>query len=279
MPAAFSTSPPSPYAPPNRLAGFTVSFAGESHVGRKRAHNEDSFHLPSEERLAVVADGMGGHASGEVASRLAIDTLIDHFRATDLEAPATWPFRMNHGLRHEKSRLVTGIKLANARIWETAQANAAQHGMGTTLVSALFVGGTVLVAHVGDSRVYRYRAGVLTQLTEDHSLVNDYMKLKGLTPEEVKDFPQKNVIVRALGMKEMVQVDLTVDQACAGDIYLLCSDGLSGMVTDPDIAEILRTEDDLEAAAARLIMSANDHGGLDNVTAVLAKIEASDPAE
>ena len=266
MPATYPTGPTS------RLK---VSFAGESHVGRKRAHNEDSFHLPAEERLAVVADGMGGHASGEVASRLAVDTLIDYFRATESEAPVTFPFKMNHGLRHASSRLVSGIKLANAKIWETAQGNAGQHGMGTTLVSALFADGKVLVAHVGDSRVYRLRDGTLEQLTDDHSLVNDYMKLKGLQPDEVKDFPQKNVIVRALGMKEMVQVDLFVDASRAGDLYLLCSDGLSGMVSDPDIAEILRSEPDIEAAAARLIIAANDHGGLDNVTAVIARVEAA----
>src|SRR5258708_5910331 len=116
-----------------------VHFGGLSHVGRKRAHNEDSFHLPGSERLAIVADGMGGHASGEVASQLAVDTVVDHFRATDEDVPVTWPFRMSQGTRMQQNRLVTAVKLANARIWETAQSNPAQHGMGTTIVCALFL--------------------------------------------------------------------------------------------------------------------------------------------
>jgi protein phosphatase len=257
-----------------------VAFAGETHVGRKRAHNEDNFHLPAEERLAIVADGMGGHASGEVASKLAVDTVIEYFRASAEEPAPTWPFKMNHGLRSEENRLVTGIKLANARIWETAHASAAQHGMGTTVVAALFLDdGRALVAHVGDSRVYRFREGRLEQLTDDHSLLNDYMKLKGLRADEVTDFPQKNVIVRALGMKETVQVDLSTDQPRVGDVYVLCSDGLSGMISDGEIAEILGSEPDIDAASQKLIALANDHGGVDNVTVLLAQIQPNEPAK
>ena len=250
-----------------------LSFAAESHVGRKRAHNEDSFHLPGEETLAVVADGMGGHASGEVASRLAVDTVVGYYRETDLDARHTWPFKLDAGLRSSQNRLVAGIKLANARIHETAQKNAAQHGMGTTIVAALFLDGKVVAAHVGDSRLYRVREGRLEQLTDDHSLINDYMKLKGLRADEVTDFPQKNVIVRALGMKETVQVDVMVEQVRGGDVYVLCSDGLSGMVKDPEIHDIVVGAADLDAACGRLIEAANEHGGLDNVTAVLARVE------
>ena len=251
-----------------------VSFGGTTHVGRKRAHNEDSFHLPGADKLAVVADGMGGHASGEVASKLAVDTVVDHFRASDEDPQVTWPFRMSQGTRMQQNRLVTAVKLANSRIWETAQANQAQHGMGTTIVCALFLDeGRVVVAHVGDSRVYRVRDGELVQLTEDHSLVNDYMKLKGLGPDEVADFPQKNVIVRALGMKEVVQVDVVIDLPRRGDIYVLCSDGLSGMVSDAEIGRTVTTERDVEVAAGRLIDAANARGGIDNITAVVARIE------
>ena len=258
--------------PAGRLA---VSFSAETHVGRKRAHNEDNFHLPGEERLAIVADGMGGHASGEVASRLAVDTVVEYYRKTAAEPAPTWPFKMNHGVRWAENRLVAGVKLANARIWETSQQNAGQHGMGTTIVTAAFLDdGRALFAHVGDSRAYRLRGGEILQLTEDHSLLNDYMKLKGLAAHEVTDFPQKNVIVRALGMKETVQVDLTIDQPQAGDLYLLCSDGLCGMLTDPDMAQLVAEEPDLDAAAVRLIDAANDHGGLDNITVLLARIDA-----
>ena len=254
------------------IGTLQVTFAGETHVGRKRAHNEDSFHLPGPERLAIVADGMGGHASGEVASQLAVDSVVGYFRDTEADVTVTWPFKMNRGLRYATNRLVTGIKLANARIWETARDNSAQHGMGTTVVAALFLDGRVLVAHVGDSRVYRVRDGEMAQLTDDHSLVNDYMKLKGLGPEEVADFPQKNVIVRALGMKETVQVDLFVDTPRAGDTYVLCSDGLSGMVSDDEITRLVAGEPDLDVACGKLIVAANDHGGTDNITALLARV-------
>lgn len=251
-----------------------VTFGGATHVGRKRAHNEDSFHLLTGERLALVADGMGGHASGEVASRLAVDTIVDYFRDSAGQAQVTWPYRMSSGGRAESIRLITAIKLANARIWETAQANAEQQGMGTTLVAAHFLDdGTVLLAHVGDSRAYRVRDGELTQLTDDHSLINDYMKMKGLGPDQVLDFPQKNVIVRALGMKEVVQVDLRADQPRPGDAYLLCSDGLSGMVTDAEMARTVAIERDVEVATNRLIDLANAHGGVDNITALVARVD------
>jgi protein phosphatase len=129
------------------------------------------------------------------------------------------------------------------------------------------------VAHVGDSRCYRLRRNQLIQLTEDHSLLNDYMKMKRLSGEDTGRFTQKNVIVRALGMKESVQVDTMIDQPQIDDIYLLCSDGLSGMVSDPQIADIMRNESDLDNACERLIRAANDAGGTDNITAILCRIE------
>src|SRR5690606_9593896 len=157
--------------------------------------------------LYVVADGMGGHASGEVASQLAIDTLEQFFAATGDDPDRTWPYKMDRTKAYEENRLVTGIKLSNLRIYETAQHNAKQRGMGTTIVALFAVEGGLYVAHVGDSRVYRIRDGHIEQLTEDHSLLNDYKKMKHLTEEEIANFPHKNVIVRALGMKETVKVD------------------------------------------------------------------------
>ncbi len=248
-----------------------IEVAGQTDVGRKRTHNEDNFAILAEYGLYVVADGMGGHASGEVASQLAIDTLEQFFAATGDDPDRTWPYKMDRAKAYEENRLVTGIKLSNLRIYETAQHNAKQRGMGTTIVALFAVEGGLYVAHVGDSRVYRIRDGHIEQLTEDHSLLNDYKKMKHLTEEEIANFPHKNVIVRALGMKETVKVDTRFEAPRSGDIMLLCSDGLCGPVSDQQILETVLTSRDLPAAAAALIGQANDNGGPDNVTCVLAR--------
>jgi protein phosphatase len=255
------------------LDGLRVRFAGDTNVGMKREHNEDSFYLPKAEKLAIVADGMGGHASGEVASRLAVDTIVSFFEETGHDRPLTWPFKIDHGQKREVDRLVTSIKLANLKIHEEAQRNPACRGMGTTLVSTMFTEDALIVGHVGDSRVYRLREGLFDQLTEDHSLLNDYIKMKNLSPEEIAAFPHKNVIVRALGMKATVQVDVIVEQPRLGDVFVLCSDGLSGMITDTEIAEVVANERDLNRVCERLITMANANGGLDNVTVVAIRIE------
>jgi len=265
MGASMSTSFP--------LDGLRVRFAGDTNVGMKREHNEDSFFLPESERLAIVADGMGGHASGEVASRMAVETIVAYFKETQDEQPITWPFKVDHGQRHEINRLVTGIKLANLKIYDRAQKDEHCHGMGTTIVAAMFLDDRVLIGHVGDSRAYRLREGQLIQLTEDHSLLNDYIKMKKLSSDEAGKFPHKNVIVRALGMKESVQVDLIQDPHKVGDVYLFCSDGLSGMVDDPGLQFVLSEEQDLDTACERLIHAANRNGGVDNITCVLVRIE------
>jgi protein phosphatase len=250
-----------------------VRFAGDSNVGMKRAHNEDSFYLPESERLAIVADGMGGHASGEVASRLAVDTISGFFKATQEEQQLTWPFKMDKGHRYDVNRMITAIKLANLKIHEQAQKDPRCHGMGTTVVSALFLDDALVVGHVGDSRLYRRRENSFEQITEDHSLLNDYIKMKHLSPDEIAAFPHKNVIVRALGMKDTVQVDVHVDAPKLGDVYIICSDGLSGMVKDEEISEIAMAEKDLDVVCERLITTANKNGGLDNVTVVAVRLE------
>mgnify|MGYP000943712088 FL=1 len=255
------------------MRNMRVRFSGETNIGMKRKHNEDSFLIPDYERVAVVADGMGGHASGEVASGMAVQCVGEYLQST-LEQPiVTWPFKLDTGVRHDTHRLTIAIKHANQRIYETAQRDEEKHGMGTTIVAALFSDDRVIVAHVGDSRCYRLRRNQLIQLTEDHSLLNDYMKMKRLSGEDGARFTQKNVIVRALGMKESVQVDTMIDQPQIDDIYLLCSDGLSGMVSDPGLAEIMRSESDLDNACEKLIRAANDAGGTDNITAILCRIE------
>jgi protein phosphatase len=248
--------------------------AGTTDVGRKRPHNEDAYLLLPEENLFCVADGMGGHASGEVASRLAVEEMAEFFRLTGADEEATWPYKMDPARSYDENRLLTAVKLANLRIHERAQADAKLRGMGTTLVAASFPKGgrTLLVAHVGDSRVYLFRGGAIRQLTEDHSLLNDYLRTKKLTPAEVDTFPHKNVIVRALGMKPTVEVDLVREEVEDGDVVLLCCDGLSGMVPDARMAEILHaSHGDLRLAAQALVDAANEAGGVDDITTVLVR--------
>jgi PPM family protein phosphatase len=163
--------------------------------------------------------------------------------------------------------------LANLEIYERAQADRNSKGMGTTVVALYFLDDTAVIGHVGDSRVYRYRARELTQLTEDHALINDYIKMKRVTAEEAENWPHKNVIVRALGMKENVQVDILTEVPRVGDCFLLCSDGLCGMINDDQIAHIIQDTPDLDKAVDRLIEAANEEGGVDNISAVLARIE------
>jgi len=255
------------------MRALKVRFSGETHIGMKRQHNEDSLFLPEVERLAVVADGMGGHASGEVASKMAVDTLAEHFRNTRDEAEITWPYRLDPADRYESTRLINGIQLANLKIYDRAQTDDKCHGMGTTIVATLFCDDHIVIGHVGDSRVYRLRDGKLHQLTEDHSLLNDYIKMKRMTEEEIGKFQHKNVIVRALGMKESVQVDVMTDAFKLGDVYLMCSDGLSGMIDDDGLCEVLKQETDVDRACEALITLANRNGGVDNITCVLAKLE------
>ncbi len=254
-----------------------VRYAASTHPGMKRSHNEDNYFLLAEENLYVVADGMGGHASGEVASQIAVETLANFYIDTSRDKESTWPFKEDRALAYDENRLITGIKLANRRVFETAQSDARYRGMGTTIVS-LVVGGTgAFVGHVGDSRGYLIKNGgeVIEQVTEDHSLLNDYLKVHKLTPEEIEHFPHKNVIVRALGMRESVTVDIHRLEPKAGDLYLLCSDGLSGMVDEKGMLEAVReSKGDLEKTAQSLIARANANGGVDNITVVL--IEFSD---
>ncbi|QAT87293.1 protein phosphatase 1 [Corallococcus coralloides] len=252
-----------------------IEVAGSTHVGMKRNHNEDNYLVLPEENLVVVADGMGGHSSGEIASRIAVDELGEFFRLTSKDQDATWPFKMDKQRNYDENRLATGIKLANARIFERATVDTKYKGMGTTIVSVHFAENGVYVGHVGDSRVYFFRGGVLQQVTEDHSLLNDYLKAKKLTPEEIENFPHKNVIVRALGMKEQVQVDVTRVDPLENDVFLLCSDGLSGMISDAQMQDILSRTPELEKACGQLIDLANAAGGNDNVTCVLARYHAA----
>jgi PPM family protein phosphatase len=249
--------------------------AGLTDVGLQRDHNEDSFAILQDHELYIVADGMGGHRAGDVASKLATEAIVDFFRATAAE-DFTWPFHFDSRMSEEENRLLTGIKIANRQIVERSSRSRECHGMGTTVVGALFSGkkGKMYIGHVGDSRAYRVRGGEIQQMTRDHSLVNDYLlAMPELTEEQKSELP-KNVITRALGMQEHVSVDLQGDDASVGDCYILCSDGLSGMIEDAEILDIVSQSPSIEEACRKLIALANEHGGEDNITAVLVKIEA-----
>lgn len=248
--------------------------AGVTDVGQQREHNEDSFCILPEFDLYIVADGMGGHRAGDVASKMATHTIASFFQATSKE-DATWPFHFDPHLTVEENRLITGIRVANKRIYETSSRHREVHGMGTTIVGALVSRerGRMYVAHVGDSRCYRVRNGEITQLTRDHSLLNDYLLvMPDLTPEQREELP-KNVITRALGMQDSVVVDLVPETPKPGDLYLLCSDGLSGMITDEEILQIcMAAAGDPEKAAKEMVARANKNGGEDNITCVVLAV-------
>jgi serine/threonine protein phosphatase PrpC len=255
-----------------------VIAAGRSDVGLQREHNEDSFCLLEQHGLFIVADGMGGHRAGDVASRMATETITAFFNTTARE-DATWPFHYDPTLSAEENRLVTGIKVANKSIYEASARNREHHGMGTTIVGMLFAPAArrIYVGHVGDSRCYRVRDGKIELLTQDHSLLNDYLRAMPDLTEEQKDELPRNVITRALGMTESVQVDVLSDEPHADDVYVLCSDGLSGMITDDEIREIVLETKLPDEAAEKMIALANAHGGEDNVTAVVAKVVTDAP--
>ncbi len=245
--------------------------AGATDVGVQREHNEDSFCLETDLRLAVVADGMGGHRAGDVASAMATGNIVAFFNAMS-EEDATWPFDFNPRLSVDENLLVLGTQHANQKIFETSMRNEENFGMGTTIVSALVShdGDCLYLAHVGDSRAYRLREETLVQLTRDHSLVNDYMAMMPYLTEAQRAELPKNVITRALGMQDTVEVDLTQDAPQPGDLYLLCSDGLNTMVEDDLIAQTLGSAGlELDDKVQALINLANAHGGEDNVTVVL----------
>jgi protein phosphatase len=229
--------------------------ASKTDVGRQRHTNEDNFY--DEPPLFAVADGMGGAQAGEVASEMAIDQFV---QARDSGAPA-------------EQQLEQIAKAANRKIWDMAQADSRHAGMGTTLTAAMLDGQHVAVGHVGDSRLYLFRNGQLERMTRDHSLVEEFVRQGRLTREEAEKHPQRSVITRALGPEGDVDVDTFRIPAREGDVFLLCSDGLSGMVSDSDMESIMSAADGLDATARNLVEAANENGGRDNITAVLFKLE------
>ena len=242
-----------------------VQGSASSNTGRKRRHNEDTFVY--DPPIFAVADGMGGARAGEVASALAASSI----RERELDPAGS-----------AEENVVGLIQRANARVHERAQSDASASGMGTTLTVALFrPDGNVVIGHVGDSRAYLLREGQLLQLTEDHSLVAELVRRGELSPEQAEVHPQRSVITRALGTESRVDIDAFTVQAIDGDVFLLCSDGLTTMVDSATIAELVQNNRfELTAASRALIKAANDRGGEDNITAVLFAIgeDGADPA-
>jgi protein phosphatase len=232
---------------------------GLTHTGLVRAVNEDAYLVEPGLGLFAVADGVGGHAAGEIASRLALDALRTGVGDPSLPGAA--------GLQ-----LVAAVDHANARVHATARVDRAWAGMATTLTAMLVRGSAAAIAHVGDTRAYRLRGRRLEQLTEDHTLVAAYVQAGTMTAEEAAVSRLRNVILRAVGSDETVDVDTHLVAIEPGDTFLLCSDGLHGVVGDGEIARVLLAEPDLTAAAAELVKRANDGGGPDNVTVVLVGI-------
>jgi PPM family protein phosphatase len=245
---------------------------GISDVGRQRELNEDHLLIQPKLSLFAVADGMGGHSAGDVASKLTAVSLCNFFEAT-LSDPGAVDLADSSDLAPEARRLIAGIRKANRDVFEISSTFAEHKGMGSTIVAVHVSHGNIHIAHVGDSRCYRIRDGEIKQMTRDHSLINDALELKpDLTPQELARLP-KNVITRALGMASTVKVDVQSHPALHDDIYLLCSDGLTGMVNTTQILEVLDVTEDLKEACELLIAMANEAGGTDNISALLIRIE------
>lgn len=245
---------------------------GLTDIGRKRKHNEDSFVIDISEGLFVVADGMGGHAAGEVAAKIAVDTIEEFIADTSQKMESTWPFQYNHQWRFNSNRLAVAVEKANERVISAVAKQPSLKGMGTTLVGGILNGSGMSLAHVGDSRAYRRRGGALRRLTDDHSWVHEQIVTGILTEEEAKSHPLKNVVTRALGGGPTVLPELQEYDLQPGDQYLFCSDGLTTMLTDEEIDEVLGTGRDPETICRDLIDRANDRGGLDNITTIVVEV-------
>jgi protein phosphatase len=244
---------------------MSVKAFAVSDVGRRRESNEDNFLLDQSQGLFAVADGMGGHAAGEVASKLAIDTLQEvlrrdapgHSLATTDEA-GTW--------------LREAVVEANRRIWDSIRLHEERRGMGTTVVALLRAGDDAVIGHVGDSRIYLLRGDTLHRMTSDHSWVNEQVKLGLLSDDEAQRHPMRNIVTRALGSRPEVAVDLVTAGVLPGDVFVLCSDGLNTMLADDEIRAIVASHrEDPEAASTELVHAANQRGGEDNVTVVVIR--------
>jgi PPM family protein phosphatase len=245
---------------------------GQSDVGQQRANNEDCFRMVQALNLFVVSDGMGGEAHGEIASAMAVETVVKTCMGEEIGTVAA-STEMQPGWSDKTRLLLNAAQLANKKIYESAEANPQQQGMGATLTAAWINQEKLSVVHVGDSRIYLLRSGVFQQLTSDHSLVAEQVRRGILTAAEAEHSELQSVLMRALGTQPEIEVDAEEHTLFPGDILLLCSDGLTRMVAEQKIAVTLQSESDPAKAAEKLVAQANENGGADNVTVVVVNME------
>lgn len=260
--------PSTPAAPPRYQS--CVGYA-QTDVGRRRKMNQDAFYIDNDLGLFVVADGMGGHAAGEVASQEAVDTVFGMVKRGKRDlSPLTEP--LDDGDARATCRLMeSAVQAATYMVYSMAELDQQKSGMGTTISAMLVTGGFAVTAQVGDSRIYRISSGAVEQLTEDHTLIAWQLKQGLITEEEAKVSPHRNVITRAVGNREYVEVDTRIVPVGRGDRFLLCSDGLHGYLTDPEVLPIVGLRG--QSAVKRFVDLANERGGKDNITAVLVEID------
>ena len=255
---------------------MTVNAAVASHPGLRRRDNEDAYCMRADIGLFLVADGMGGHAAGEVASRLAVEVIEGFINDTrDADINTTWPFPYDTALSLDGNRIKAAFRLANRRIASAIANSQDLRGMATTASAFLSGAQSACVAHVGDSRIYLLRGDSLSQITHDHSWVEEQVRAGTMSPSAARQHPWRNVVTRALSGGEDPEVDVTEIRPAPGDRYLLCSDGLFAVVSDQKIASTLTDRAiSLDEVCRRLVEAANAAGGPDNITAVVLEVDA-----
>ena len=245
---------------------------GRTDVGRRRKVNEDAFLVAPDAHLYAVCDGMGGHNAGEVASKMAIETLGAFVERSGVEKEITWPWGLDANLSFDANRIKTAIRLANAEVFQSADSREELAGMGTTVVAGIVADDVLTLGSAGDSRCYLIRGGEMQQLTKDDSWVSAALGEGILNSDDVERHPLRNVITKAVGARDSIDLDVIEHTLQPGDVAMLCSDGLHGMVSDNDISRLLVSSlDSLEAATSRLVDAANEAGGRDNVTVLLLR--------
>jgi serine/threonine protein phosphatase PrpC len=250
-----------------------LSILAATDVGRERQTNEDNFTVDEEQQFIIVADGMGGQAAGEIASGIAVEKVQEFIRESTTESDATWPVSYERALSFAQNRLRAAFFLANSKIYSESLKKDERKGMGTTAVAALFEDYHAHIAHVGDSRAYIMRRGELRQITTDHTWVNQQLESGLISEKEAKNHPYKNIITRALGSSNTLEIDHIDQELEHNDLVLFCSDGLTNMLSDKDIQSILiLAEFDLDLMLETLITMANENGGKDNITAAIVHV-------
>ena len=258
-----------------RTSTTPMMIGSATHVGRVRSNNEDNYRVVPEHKLFVLSDGIGGQANGEVASAMAVETIVTHCLEFSADRSTYNGDEPKFGISDRTKHLVRAAYLANRTILGASVNDPQFQGMGATLVAAWIDGLRLSLVHVGDSRAYLLRGGNLESLTSDHTLVAEQVRNGLLTLEQAQTNPLRRILIRALGAREEVEIDVHEHELRGGDVLLLCTDGLTGMVPESEITDVLLHERDAQSAADRLVASANDHGGDDNVTVLLVRIGES----